>query len=95
MSLEEQMFSLVEEFLKSGKTQREFSLKAGIGRAKFNYWVCKYRNQHQGQPSAAFIRVETTLDKQDEQLEILYPNGVRLKAGGTDMSLISQLIRLY
>ena len=94
MSLEEQMFSLVEDFLKSGKTQREYSLFTGIGRAKFNYWVCKYRS-YQQESASGFIKVETTPGNQDQNLEILYPNGVRLKAAGADLSLIGQLIRLY
>ena len=89
------MFSLVEDFLKSGKTQREYSLQFGIGRAKFNYWVCKHKRQ-QEELSAGFFKVETaSAMQQDEQLEILYPNEVRMKIDGADLSLISQLIRIY
>lgn len=89
------MFELVEDYLKSGKTQREYSLQLGIGKAKFSYWVCKYKRQ-QEEPSAEFIKIETaSAVQQDHELEILYPNGVRLKAGGADLSLIRQLIRLY
>ena len=94
MNLEEQMFSLVEEFLKSGKTQREYSKDQGIGRAKFNYWVCKYKTRHR-QSSAGFIKVETVPASQDQNLDILYPNGVRLKISASELFLISQLIRLY
>ena len=95
MNLEKQMYELVEDYLRSGKTQREYSLQAGIGKAKFNYWVCKYKRQ-QEDPSVGFIKIETaSAMEQDQELEILYPNGVRLKAGGADLSLISQLIRLY
>ena len=88
------MFSLVEDFLKSGKTQREYSLFAEIGRAKFNYWESKYRS-YQKESASGFIRIETTSGKQDQDLEILYPNGVRLKVSITDLRLISQLVRLY
>ena len=95
MSLEEQMFSLVEDYLSSGKNQREYSQQAGIGKAKFNYWVCKYKRQ-QEEPSSGFIKIETaSAMQQDQELEILYPNGVRLKTGGGDLSLIGQLVRLY
>ena len=94
MNLEKQMFELVEDYLRSGKTQREYSLQSGIGRAKLNYWVCKYKSQ-QVEPSAGFIRVEAASARGEQELEILYPNGVRLKSCGADLSLISQLIRLY
>ena len=95
MNLKEEMYQLVEDYQNSGKTQKEYSREAGIGYAKFNYWVCKYRARH---PSSAtgFIKIETLQDKQQPQdLEVLYPNGVKLKVTGADLSLISQLIRLY
>ena len=94
MNLEKQMYELVEDFLRSGKTQREYSLQSGIGRAKFNYWVCKYKRQ-QEESSAGFIKVETASARDEQELEILYPNGVRLKVSAPDLSLINQLVRLY
>lgn len=93
MNIEEKMFELVEDCLRSGKTQKEYSQQAGLGYAKFNYWACKYRKQQQPMTTAGFIKVDTL--PVSEELEICYPNGVRLKATGADLSLISQLIRLY
>ncbi len=95
MDITEKMFELVEECLQSGKSQKEYSQEAGIGYAKFNYWVCKYRKQQEPSPGAGFIKVDATPVGGTGELEIIYPNGVRLKAGGGDLSLISQLIRLY
>lgn len=88
------MYELVEDYIKSGKTQRSYSQQIGIGRAKFNYWVCKYKAQ-QVEPSAGFIKIETAPTSPDGNLEILYPNGVRLKVSVSELSLISELIRLY
>ncbi|WP_224994374.1 IS66 family insertion sequence element accessory protein TnpB [Cesiribacter sp. SM1] len=93
MNIEEKMFELVEDCLRSGKTQKEYSQQAGIGYAKFNYWACKYRKQQQPVTTAGFIKVDAL--PVSEELEICYPNGVRLNATGADLSLISQLIRLY
>ena len=59
MELEEKMFEMVEACLRSGKSQKEYSQEAGIGYAKFNYWVCKYRKQQEPSPGAGFIKVET------------------------------------
>ena len=94
MNIEEKMFELVDACLRSGKTQKEYSQQAGIGYAKFNYWACKYRRQ---QPAtvAGFKKVDVLPLRAPEELEICYPNGVRLKATGSDLSFISQLIRLY
>ena len=88
------MYEMVEDFLRSGQTQREYSLQAGIGRAKFNYWVCKYRVRHQD-PGTGFVQIETRPQRQQQDVEVLYPNGVKVKATGADPNLISQLIHLY
>lgn len=94
MKLEEQMYRLVEDYQRSGKTQKQFCHSAGIGLAKLNYWVSKHRAHHQ-QPVAGFVQVAPLPAGQEQRLEIVYPNGVRLEATGADLSLISQLIRLY
>ena len=75
MNFEKQMYELVEDFLRSGKTQREYSLQLWIGRAKFNYWVCKYKRQ-QEESYAGFIKVETASVRAEQELGILYPNRV-------------------
>lgn len=95
MDITEKMYELVEDCLQSGKSQMEYSQEAGIGYAKLNFWVCKYRKQQEPSPGAGFTKVDTLPAGEPRELEILYPNGVRLKAGGGDLSLISQLIRLY
>ena len=94
MNIEEKMFELVEDCLRSGKTQKEYSQQAGVGYAKFNYWACKYRKQ-QPSTAAGFMNIDILPVSASRELEICYPNGVRLKATGEDLSLISQLIRLY
>lgn len=88
------MFELVEGCMRSGKTQKEYSQQAGIGYAKFNNWACKYRKQ-QSSTAAGFMKVDILPVSEARELEICYPNGVRLKVTGSDLSLISQLIRLY
>jgi hypothetical protein len=94
MKLQEQMYQLVESYQHTGKSQKEFCSHQGIGLAKLNYWIRKYRQQQQ-QPSAGFLKIETSLSSGQQSLEICYPNGVKLTASGADLLLISQLIRLY
>lgn len=93
MDITEKIFELAEDCMRSGKTQKEYSQEAGIGYAKFNYWVCRYRKQQQPLSTSVFIKADTL--PVSEELQIHYTNGVRLKATGADLSLISQLIRLY
>lgn len=93
MKLQEQMYQLVESYEQNCQSQKEFCSQQGIGLAKFNYWIRKYRQQQQ--PSTGFLKIETSLTSGQQSLEICYPNGVKLTASGADLLLISQLIRLY
>ena len=97
MELQEQMQELVDLFHKSGKSQKAFSREHGIGDKKFNYWVRKLSQE--GKTSSGFITVAGTGNSAGssgaQPVEILYPNGVKVKASGADLSLLRQLIHLY
>jgi len=89
------MALLMEEFAQSGQTQKEFSTARGMAFHTFNYWFRKLKNEKE-EPSG-FVRVETgtAISGAGEQLELVYPNGVKLRTCSTDLSLLSRLIRLY
>lgn len=75
------MFSLIEVWRTSGKTQREFCKEKDIAYAKFHYWLKKH-NEH-GSPSDAKpgfmpVRVKDHADVQPNALELVYPDGRRL-----------------
>lgn len=95
MDKREKMALLMEEFARSGQTQKEFSASRGMALPTFNYWLRKLKDENGG-PSG-FVRVETGTAGSGAglQLELVYPNGVRLKTRSTDLSLLSRLIRLY
>jgi len=93
MDKREKMALLVEEFARSGQTQKEFSASRGIALPTFNYWLRKLKDENGG--TSGFVRVETGTAGSGEQLELVYPNGVRLKTASGDLSLLSRLIRLY
>ena len=95
MDKREEMALLMEEFAVSGQSQKEFSASRGIALPTFNYWFRKLRKEKEG-PSG-FVRVETGAAPSPAggQLELVYPNGVRLKTASSDLSLIAGLIRLY
>lgn len=83
----------MEEFARSGQTQKEFSASRGIARPTFNYWLRKLKDENGG--ASGFVRVETGAADSEagEHLELVSPNDVKLKA--RSLSLLSRLIRLY
>lgn len=95
MEKREEMILLMEEYANSGQTQKEFSASKGMGVHKFNYWFRKLKNEKEATPGFATVETGTVLSGAGEQLELLYPNGVKLKTCSTDLSLLSRLIRLY
>ncbi len=93
MEQREEMLKLVADFEQSGQSQRFFCQSAGISLAKFGYWVRKVRNEKE--TSAGFLKIETHFASQPVgQVELIYPNGVRIIVPGQDLKLISQLLNL-
>jgi hypothetical protein len=80
---EKEMFPLVEDWLASGITQKEFSQKHGLALHLMPYWVAKYRKVHlsvQPTPTAAseFIQLATpqaTVSK----MEVVLPSGAVIR----------------
>lgn len=75
------MFSLIEIWKGSGKTQLEFCKEKDIAYSKFHYWLKKYNAQGTlPEESPAFMAV--TVKKQPViragTLELVYPDGRRL-----------------
>lgn len=93
MDQQEKMFALVESYQESGKSQKDFCQEQGIQPSTFSYWIKKKRLSEN--PTESFLRIDTASALATNHLEILYPNGVRLKTSQTNMSVISALIRLY
>lgn len=92
MSRKDEMQCLIEEQASSGQSVKEFCQVKGIAPAKFFYWRKKL---HPPPNQGGFVRVEVTPNEKLSCLEVIYPNGVRLRPGQADMTLLQQLIRLY
>ncbi|EKB51207.1 IS66 family insertion sequence element accessory protein TnpA [Cecembia lonarensis] len=97
MDKRQEMLKLLEEFEVSGMTQRDFSASKGMGFHKFNYWYRKLNKEQMGGDQLnGFFRVDAgTVGSSGRDLELIYPNGVKLKLNAGDLSLVSRLIRLY
>jgi len=94
MEQREEMLRLVAAYEQSGQSQKGFCASAGLNLSRFGYWVRKARKERE--PAAGFVKVDTTPPLQPTiGLELVYPNGIKLKLQGADLPLISQLLRLY
>lgn len=92
MSTQEQMFALVDEYLQSGLSAKEFCLQKNIGLPKFNYWT---RKKRQLESSSGFIKIVSDQKFSNIPVELIYPNGVRLQLAAPDPALIASLLKIY
>ncbi len=92
MDQSEEMFKLVRQWRKSGLSQSEFCKPHGITVAKFGYWVGKEKLVEK---ATGFVHIPAHRSATDNAYEVIYPNGVKVNYQGSDLAVLSQLIRLY
>ncbi len=73
----EEMFPVIEAYLKSGTTQKSFCAEYGIAISIFGYWLRRYR--HERAASGGFIEVAPAGATDRPLVEVTYPSGVRLR----------------
>lgn len=86
------MLKLVEDYHNSGKSPKVFCLGHGVKPSTFSYWIKKKRTMDN--PEDGFVKIDTNTLSQDT-VEIIFPNGVKVKAATADLQFIGQLIRVY
>jgi hypothetical protein len=84
------MEAMIASFKSSGLTQREFCLRENIKLPTFSYW---YRKVGAGAMSISSGFTEVTPTLPSDGLEVVYPNGVRVR-GIQDLSLLQLLVKL-
>jgi len=92
MSKREEMYTLVNEYRTSGLSAKAFSKEKGIRPSTFSYWIRKRKDEDQ---PGGFVEVTTGLNASLVELELSYPNGVKLQMNATDLRLIARLVKLY
>ena len=85
------MRQLVQQWKESGLTQKVFCEKIGIKRTTFANWVKRSKET----PRANFVAITPSIKPVAESIEVIYPNGVRLKTSAIDIPVLSKLIQLY
>ena len=88
----QEMFTFVEQWQRSGETQRSWCDMHGMHYAKFQYWVRKYRDSHE--PSADFVDlVPPSPEQAVTPLEVHFPSGAIVKLPASEIDLVRQLVR--
>lgn len=75
------MFSLIEVWKTSGKSQKEFCREKDIAYHKFHYWFKKYNDHSAPCDQRSFIQLAVKNVKQPSSsagIEVIYPDGRRL-----------------
>ena len=75
----DEMFPVVETYLDSELTQKDFSAEHDMSAAVLNYWLAKYRSK--SAESGAFLEIHPGAAAPPERplLEVCYPHGVKLR----------------
>jgi len=76
MSKQEEMYTLVNEYRNSGLSAKAFSKEKGIRPSTFCYWIRKKNDEDQPR---GFLEVTKGSNRSSGELELIYPNGVKLQ----------------
>lgn|SRR5690606_1033743 len=79
LTLQQLMFSLIEVWKKSGKSQHQFCHEKDIAYSKFQYWMKKYNDQSRTDGDDGFVSV-VVKDQPSlgGSMELLFPDGKKL-----------------
>ena len=91
MTHHEKMLHLVEVYQQSGLSQRAFCQEQGLKLSQFPYWIQKVRKEKQA--SSGFVQLSPP--EPAAQMEVIYPNGVKVRLPAQDLQLVSRLLHLY
>lgn len=93
MSKEQEMFALIEEFENSSMSGKDFCQAKGVVPSTFYYWK-KKKIRHEIPERKGFMTIHPKTEM-DGSLELIYPNGIRIRLYTSQLPLISKLLRLY
>lgn len=87
------MYSLIEQWQQSEKTQKSFCREKGIAYHVFIYWLKKYRLEKD--QSGEFLTMEFPNPQNQSGIEIQFPNGIVVHLPSTmDLNEIKKLIEI-
>ena len=97
--LQKKMFALVEQYLEGTQTILEISKENDIASSKFKYWQGIYYKTHNKRKrskksTSAFIEIKPTRISNYKNIELEYPNGVKLRLADTSGIDLKSLINI-
>jgi len=98
----QQMYPLMEKYLSSQLTQRQFCQQEALSMSTFLYWLKRYRRNQQSDAQSAreFIPLHFTANKglpipAQPTCAVEYPNGVVIRLfGSVNVQMVAQLVRM-
>lgn len=89
----QEMFDFVEQWQRSGETQRSWCSMHGVEYAKFHYWLRKYRAS-EADGLSGFVDLVAPAPSAPSvcTLEIHFPSGAVVKMPSSEWELVRQLV---
>lgn len=94
MSKQEMMYLHVEDWQASGLTQLSYCKEQGLKVPTFSYWVQKYYKQSRQDNTSSFVCISKQALVANQEYELVYPNGVKLRLHTDNLSELHSLINL-
>jgi hypothetical protein len=92
---QEEMAYHIQSWKESGQSQHQYCLSNNLRFNTFYYWLKKVRDKSSPLTDGFIpIRVQENSSDSTYNVEIQYPNGVRLLVPSMDIQFIGQLVRL-
>jgi len=97
--LRKKMFALVEQYLSGSQTVEEISKSNHLLSSKFKYWQGVYYKTHNKRKRirkspSAFIEIKPSGISNYKNIELEYPNGVKLRLADTSGIDLRSLINI-
>lgn len=91
MRKQEQMTAMIAQYHESGLSLKSFCDQKQIKLPTFQYWRKKLKTKEQ----SAFVPISTGLPfSEHNNIELVYPNGIRIRLRHFDLNQIHQLLKL-
>ena len=92
MKTSEEKMLAAEAWHTSGLSQQEYCRTLGVKRTTFANWVSRNKRN---KVVSNFVRISSTPVVSPALVDVIYPNGVIIKAAVDDLKMLSNLVRLY
>ena len=94
MTKAEKMFELVDQYYSGGETRKAFCQQHGLNVSSFAYWISR-RRRARATPGGFTALSIAPPPAGAEPVELIYPNGIRVRIPDGNPEVVTRLIQLY